>query len=74
MYRNHEDEVNFIDITPITYRLLELIQAEEPCLAQVCLEQIAQESQHPNPDIIINGGLQILRDLYQKGIVGIQED
>lgn len=72
VYRNHEDEVNFLEITPITYRLLEVISAEEPVLTKSCLEQIAQETQHPNPEIIINGGLQILIDLYQKGIIGLE--
>ena len=72
VYRNHKDDVNFLEITPMTYRLLEIIQAEEQCLTKACLEQIALESQHPNPEIIVNGGLQILMDLYQKGIVGIE--
>jgi len=72
VYRNHEDDINFLEITPITYRLLEIIQAEEWSLTKKCLEQIAQESQHQNPEIIINGGVQILTDLYQKGIIWVQ--
>ncbi len=71
VYRNQKDEINFLEITPMTYRLLELIQADEPCLTKTCLTQIAQESQHPNPEIIISGGLQILTDLYQKGIIWV---
>ena len=73
MYRNHEDEVNFLEITPMTYRLLEIIQAEGDALTQTCLELIATESKHPNREIIINGGLQILKDLYQKEIIGLTE-
>lgn len=71
MYRNHEDEVNFLEITPMTYRLLEIIQTEGDALTQACLEIIATESKHPNPAIIINGGLQILNDLCQKEIIGL---
>ena len=72
VYRNHEDDVNFLEITPITYRLLEIISEQESVITSACLEQIAQETQHPNPEIIINGGLQILNDLYQKGIIGLE--
>jgi Uncharacterized protein conserved in bacteria len=71
VYRNHEDDVNFLEITPITYRLLEIISEQESVITRTCLEQIAQETQHPNPEIIINGGLQILNDLYEKGIIGL---
>ena len=74
VYRNHEDEVNFLEITPLTYRLLEIIQTEGNGLTQTCLAQIATESRHPNPDIIINGGLQILKDLCQKKIIGLAEE
>ena len=74
VYRNHEDEVNFLEITPLTYRLLEVIQTEGNGLTQTCLAQIATESRHPNPDIIINSGLQILKDLCQKEIIGLAEE
>ena len=74
VYRNHEDEVNFLEITPLTYRLLEIIQTEGNGLTQTCLAQIATESRHPNPDIIINSGLQILKDLCQKEIIGLAEE
>lgn len=72
VYRNVEDEVNFIEITPITYRLLEIIQEHEQVLAADCLRQVAEESKHPNPEMIISGGLQILKGLAEKTIIGKQ--
>jgi hypothetical protein len=33
------------------------------------LQQIVQESQHPNPELITSGGLQTLQELADKGIV-----
>jgi hypothetical protein len=69
VYRDPEDEVNFIEITPITYRLLEIIQAQDEILATDCLVQVAEESKHPNPDLIISGGLQILKELAEKPVI-----
>jgi len=69
VYRNPEDEVNFIEITPLTYRLLEIIQAHDQVSAADCLKQVAGESNHPNPEMIMSGGLQILKELVEKTII-----
>jgi hypothetical protein len=71
VYRNPEDEVNFIEITRITYRLLEIIQEHEAIVTEDALKQIAEESQHPNSDMIIATGLQILKELAEKTIISI---
>jgi len=70
VYRNPDDEVNFIEITPITYRLLEIIQEHEGMPAMDCLKQVAEESKHPNPEIIMAGGLQIVKELAEKTVIG----
>ena len=69
VYRDRHDEVHFMEITPITYRLLEIIQEQEKPLAEDCLKQIARESNHPNPEQIVAGGLQILKELAEKTII-----
>ena len=69
VYRNRNHDVNFIEITPITYRLLEIIQENENPLAADCLKQVARESNHPDPEIIIASGLQILKELAGKTII-----
>jgi hypothetical protein len=69
VYRNSDDEVNFIEITSITYRLLEIIQEHEEIAAEDCLKQIAEESKHPNPELIFASGLQILKELAAKTVI-----
>jgi len=69
VYRNREDDVNFIEITPITYQLLEIIQEHENPLAEDCLKQVARESNHPDLEFIVAGGLQILKELAEKTII-----
>jgi len=73
VYRNLDDEVNFIEITPITYRLLQLIQENEEILTSDCLKQVADELNHPNPEMIIAGGLQILEELAEKTIITVAD-
>jgi len=69
VYRNDNDDVNFIEITPMTYRLLEIIQENENVVTEACLQQVAKESNHPNPETIISGGLQIIHELIGKSII-----
>lgn len=69
VYRNPDDEVSFIEITPITYRLLEIIQEHEEVLVAECLKQVAEEANHPNPEMIVSGGLQILKEMAQKAVI-----
>lgn len=72
-YRDQYDEVKFIDINSMTYRLLEIIQEHGQIITKACLAQVAQESRHPNPDAIITGGLQILKELVEKTVISVCE-
>ncbi|NOU44764.1 MAG: DUF2063 domain-containing protein [Methyloglobulus sp.] len=70
-YRDQADEVKFVEINSITYRLLEIIQKHGSTKVSECLNQLVQESQHPDPDVIIKGGLQILKDLAEKTVISV---
>ncbi|MDD5113130.1 MAG: putative DNA-binding domain-containing protein [Methylobacter sp.] len=69
VYRDPADDVNFIEITPMTYRLLEIIEQSEGIQTETALKQVAEELRHPNPELIISGGLQILRELMDKSVI-----
>ena len=73
VYRDHHYDVNFIEITPITYRLLQLIQENGSILTEDCLRQVAKELTHNDPELIIAGGLQILKELVEKAIIQISD-
>ena len=70
-YRTADYEVRFLEITPGTYRLLQLIQENESLPAKDYLQQVADEMEHPNPEVVLKGGLQILEDLLKKGIITV---
>jgi uncharacterized protein len=71
VYRDPQYEVHFIEITPITYRLLQLIQENEHYCAKDCLIQVTKELSHSDPDRLVDAGLTILKELAEKGIIQI---
>ncbi|HBS27633.1 MAG TPA: DUF2063 domain-containing protein, partial [Gammaproteobacteria bacterium] len=70
VYRNEEtDEVGFMEANPVTARLFELIRDDASHTGRQLLEQIAKELQHPDPQIVIQGGHQILLKLHHAFII-----
>ena len=66
--RNREDEVKFIVINPVSLRLLNLLQSTK-FNGEAALLQIATELQHPNPEIVLAGGHDIMQSLRQSEVV-----
>jgi len=69
VYRDPDDEVGFIELNPVSARLLALLQEDTKLSGRQALQQIATELQHPNPELVIEGGRQILQEWQQRGIV-----
>lgn len=69
VYRDYDDEVHFIQVNAMTYTLLRLLQDNPETNTLALLRQLIELSDSQNPDAIEAGGLQILRDLAEKGVV-----
>lgn len=69
VYRNRNDEVNFLETNPVTARLIALLQENESYSGFDAIEHIINEMDHPNPDIVRQGGLHALQELQQYGII-----
>lgn len=69
VYRNRDDRVGFIELNPVSARLMELIQRPECTSGRNALETIAGELGHPDPGVVINGGLEIMQGLLEKGVL-----
>ncbi len=69
VYRDRDDEVGFMEINPVTKRLLEGLEANSGATGRELLTAIAAEMSHPQPEVVINGGLDILENLRNKDIV-----
>lgn len=67
-HRDPEDVVRFIEINPVTARLVELLASGE-LTGAAALEQIAAELQHPKPETVIQGGISILNQLRAAKVI-----
>jgi hypothetical protein len=70
VYRDREDQVRFLELNAVTYRLLQIVQQQGRCAAVECLGQIARELPHSNLDSVLTHGVGILRDLAERGVIG----
>lgn len=69
VYRNREDAVRFMEVNAVTARLLELMQDGGPATGRALLERLAAELGHPQPEVVVTSGAEILADLRQRDIV-----
>lgn len=69
IYRDRHDEVGFIQVNPVTARLMQLLNADENLSGGDALRQIADEMGHPQPAVIVEGGMDTLRQMKRKDIV-----
>ena len=69
VYRDGADEVGFLEINPVTRRLLELISEDSAASGLQMLERIAEELSHPQPGVVVEGGMEIMRGLREKQIL-----
>jgi hypothetical protein len=69
VYRDPEDEVVFIELNTVSARLFALLQEHPEYCGLQALQLICTELKHPDPDVVVAGGLQILEQWRQRGIV-----
>jgi len=69
VYRNRNDQVNFLEINPVTARLISLLQENEEYTGLDAIEDISAEMKQLDPDVVKQGGLTALQELQQYGII-----
>lgn len=69
VYRRKDDEVGFLELNTVSARLIECIQANDDKTGLQLLERIAEELKHHDPQVVINGGREIMRDMHDKDIL-----
>ena len=65
LIRNAAFEVKFIQLNPLTFELLQIIETQA-CTGRQALLQIAEKMQHPQPETIVAFGRQTLEDLFEQ--------
>jgi hypothetical protein len=69
VYRKKNDEVGFIVLNPVSAKLIEYLQANEKQTGREILTKIACELKHPDPDVVIQGGLDVMQGFLIKDIL-----
>lgn len=67
VYRDLDDDVLFLELNPVSARLIDLLNEGQS--GQAAAEQIAQELQHPNPEVVIEGARALIHDWIQRSIL-----
>jgi hypothetical protein len=68
VYRNAEFTVKFVELNPVTFKLIELL-CQKKMYCEQALAMIADQINHPHPENMIQFGLAILEDLRLQGII-----
>ena len=69
VYRDRLDVIHFLEINALTQHLLELVRQNSEATGARILQSIAEETQHPDPDVIINAGANLMKDLKARNII-----
>jgi hypothetical protein len=68
VFRDQEFSVEFIELNPVSARLVDLLQSSK-LSGEKLLGKVAKELNHPDPRVVIQGGLDILRELHTAGAI-----
>lgn len=69
VYRDRKDEVGFMELNPVTARLIELMGDGSAGSGREMLQTIAAEMRHPDPDVVVRGGVSTMEELRRLGVV-----
>lgn len=69
VFRDRADKVGFIELNPVSARLLDLLQKEGGQSARALLERIARELGHADPEVVVRGGLEIMQRLRARDVI-----
>ncbi len=69
VYRDRRDEIHFLEINAVTYRLLALLQECPEWTGLEAVTRIAEELQHPQSESVIQHGLALLAELRERNII-----
>jgi len=72
VYRARNERVGFVELNIVSARLLDLLQDAargDRCPGETWLRRIATELQHPQPEVVIEGGHKILQHLRRREVI-----
>lgn len=67
VYRNDKDKIKFIELNPVSARLLELLAHGQT--GHQAVDELATAMQHPDPQVVANGAISLILDWTERGIL-----
>ena len=58
-----------MELNPVTAMLIQLINEDKDLTTKQILENIAEQMNHPEPNVVIDGGYQIIQDLKNRNVI-----
>lgn len=69
VYRDRKDEIGYLELNAVSARLLQLLGENSDRPTQALLAQIAEELNHPDPEVVMRGGGKLMEDFRERDIV-----
>lgn len=69
VYRDLDDEIHFMELNPVSALLVQLINEDNNLSSKEMLENIAGQMNHPEPEVVIQGGYQVIKDLKNRNVI-----
>jgi len=69
VYRNRADKVRFMELNPVTAHLVQLLKANKTNTGLDCLNQLVTDLNHPNPQVVIDGGKKQMEAFASRDII-----
>lgn len=69
VYRDRTDQIRFAELNAVTAALFELLEQTPNTTGEQACQQLITLMQHPNPDVVYQGGQATLNDLRAKGVI-----
>ena len=69
VYRDISYKVGFIELNQTSAKLLQELKTNIKRNTQEILLNIAKELKHPEPNVVVNGGIEIMQDFKNKNII-----
>lgn len=69
VYRDREDRVRFMQLNPVSLRLVGILKEDTGLSGREALARVATELQHPEPGRVREAGLGLLSDFAQRDVI-----
>ncbi len=58
-----------MQLNVVSALLLQLLKDEQPRSGHDLLQEIANSLEHSKPEVVIEGGIQLLQDLFERDVI-----